>query len=120
MGKFIGKILVTALAALIVSYLMPGVRIDSGTSAVLLALVLALLNGFVKPVLIILTIPITLVTFGLFLLIINMVIIKWSSDIVGGFHIAGWWAAFWFSILLSVVTFFLESIISRQTREPEQ
>lgn len=119
MGKFIGKILVTALAALIVSYLMPGVKIDSGTSAILLAVVLALLNGFVKPVLIILTIPITVLSLGLFLLIINMVIIKWASQIVSGFHIAGWWSAFWFSILLSVVTFLIESLIERQTREPE-
>ncbi len=120
MGKVIGKILVTALAALIVSYLMPGVQIDSGTSAVLLAIVLALLNAFIKPILVILTIPITILSLGLFLLVINMLIIKLSSEIVTGFHVAGWWAAFWFSILLSLVTYLIETLIARQTREPEQ
>lgn len=119
MGKFIGKILVTALAALIVSYLLPGVSIDSGTSAILLAVVLALLNSFIKPILIILTIPITVLTLGLFLLVINMLIIRLSSEIVAGFHVAGWWAALWFSILLSLVTYLIESLIAHQTREPE-
>lgn len=113
MGKFIGKLLVTALAALIVSYLLPGVKIDSGTSAFLVALVLALLNAFVKPFLIVLTIPITVVTMGLFLLVINIVIVKWTAYIVHGFEVRNWWAALWFSILLSLVTTFIESLINR-------
>jgi len=117
MGKFIGKILVTALAALIASHLLPGVDIKNGTSAVLLALVLALLNGFVKPLLVILTIPITIVTLGLFLLIINMLMIKWASVIVSGFYVANWWSAFWFSILLSFVTFLIESLINRREKD---
>ncbi len=73
--KFIGKILVTALAAIIASNLIPGVSIKSGITAIVLALVLALLNTFLKPLLVILTIPITVFTFGLFLLIINTLII---------------------------------------------
>ena len=85
--RFIGKILVTALAAIIVSYLLPGVKINSGYSALLLAVVLALLNNFIKPILIILTIPITILTFGLFLLIINILIIRWTANIVPGFSV---------------------------------
>ncbi|WP_153795906.1 phage holin family protein [Foetidibacter luteolus] len=119
MGKFIGKILVTALAAIIVSYLLRGVSIKNGTSAVMLALVLALLNGFVRPVLIVLTIPITIFTLGLFLLIINMLIIKWSSLIVPGFRVDNWWSAFWFSILLSLVTYLIESLINKHERKNE-
>ncbi len=114
MGKFIGKILVTALAALIASYFLPGVRIDNGTSAVILAVVLALLNGFIKPILVVLTIPITILSLGLFLLVINTLIIKWASLLVNGFHVASWWSAFWFSILLSVVTYLIESLIERE------
>ena len=114
MGKFIGKILVTALAALIASHLLPGVTINNGTSAILVAVVLALLNAFVRPVLIILTIPITIFTLGIFLLIINMLIVKWASLIVPGFTVSNWWSAFWFSILLSFITFLIESLINKQ------
>lgn len=113
MGKFIGKLLVTALAALIVSYLIPGVTIESGTTALVVALVLALLNAFVKPVLIILTIPITILTMGFFLLVINILIVKWTSLIVPGFTLQNWWAALWFSVLLSLITYLIESLINR-------
>ncbi len=117
MGKFIGKILVTALAALIAAHFIPGVFIKNGTSAVLLALVLAVLNAIVRPILIILTIPITVVTFGLFLLVINTIIIKWSALIVKGFNVANWWSAFWFGILLSIVTYIIESLINRHAEK---
>ena len=111
MGKFIGKILVTAVAALIVSYLLPGVNINDSVTAIILAVVLALLNGFVKPILIILTIPITILTLGLFLLVINILIIKWAAAIVPGFTVRDWWSALLFSILLSLATAFIESLI---------
>ncbi len=111
MGKFLGKILVTALAALIAANLLPGVSIDSGITAVLLAVVLALLNGFVKPLLIILTIPITIITLGLFLLVINILIIRWASEIVPGFAVNTWWSALWFSLLLSFTTALIEGLI---------
>jgi putative membrane protein len=109
--RFIGKILVTALAALIASYLLPGVTISSGITAIVIALVLALLNTFIKPLLIILTIPITVFTLGLFLLVINTIIIKWTALLVNGFVVVNWWAAFWFSILLSIVTYVIEALI---------
>ncbi|HRI22989.1 MAG TPA: phage holin family protein [Panacibacter sp.] len=111
MAKFLGKILVTALAALIAAKLLPGVNIDSSLTAIILALVLALLNGFVKPLLIILTIPITIITLGLFLLVINILIIKWAAEIVPGFTVDTWWAALWFSILLSFTTALIEGLI---------
>jgi len=109
--RFIGKILVTALAALIASYLLPGVSIHSGITAIIIALVLALLNTFIKPILIIFTIPITVLTLGLFLLVINTIIIKWTASLVHGFSVQNWWAAFWFSILLSIVTYIIEALI---------
>lgn len=113
MGKFIGKLLVSALAALIVSYLLPGVKIDTGASALLVALVLAVLNTFVKPLLVILTIPITVVTLGLFLLVINILMVKWTADIVPGFTVVNWWAALWFSLLLTFFTSLIESLINK-------
>lgn len=111
MGNFFGKIVITALAALIASYLIAGVHFSSGLSAIVFAVVLALLNNFVKPILIILTIPITILTLGLFLLVINILIIKWSANIVPGFTVANWWAALWFSIVLSIVTALINALI---------
>ena len=119
MGRFIGKILITAVAALIASWLLPGITINSSITAILLALVLALLNGFVKPLLVLFTIPITLLTLWLFLLIINIVIIKWAAAIVPGFHVAGNWSALLFSLLLSFVTFIIESIIGKPYEDGE-
>ena len=115
--KFVGKILVTAVAALIVSYLLPGVTINNSVTAILLAIVLALLNGFLKPILIVLTIPITIVTLGLFLLFINIVIIKWASEIVPGFIVRDWWSALLFSLLLSFVTALIESLIGANKKQ---
>ena len=115
--KFIGKILVTALAAIIVSRLLPGVSIRNSVTAVLLALVLALLNGVVKPVLIILTIPITILTLGLFLFVINACIILIADKFVTGFKIDSFWHAMLFSILLS---FFNSFVHKRAFKEREQ
>jgi putative membrane protein len=119
MGRFIGKILITAVAALITARILPGVSINDSFTAILLAFVLALLNGFVKPLLIILTIPITIVTLGLFLLIINVVIIKWAAAIVPGFHVRGNWSALLFSLLLSFVTYIIERIIGKPGEEKQ-
>ncbi len=112
--RFIGKILVTALAAIIASNLLPGVIINGGFTAILVALVLALLNSVIKPLLVILTIPVTIFTLGLFLLVINTMIIKWTSIIVTGFTVVNWWSAFWFGILLSVVTYLIEALIGNR------
>jgi len=115
--QFLGKILVTAVAAIMVSYLLPGVSIDSSVTAIILPVVLALLNGFVKPILIVLTIPITILTLGLFLLIINIIIIKWASEIVPGFSVRNWWSALLFSLLLSVGTALIENLIGANKKK---
>lgn len=104
MMRLVIKILITALAALLAAYLLPGVHIANFTSALLLAVVLAILNAFIKPVLIILTLPITLVTLGLFLLVINALIILIASHFVSGFHVDGFWWALLFSIVLAVIS----------------
>lgn len=104
MMRLVIKILITALAALLAAYLLPGVHIANFTSALLLAVVLAILNAFIKPVLIILTLPITLVTLGLFLLVINALIILIASHFVSGFHVDGFWWALLFSIVLAIIS----------------
>ncbi len=102
--RFVIKILITALAALLAAYLLPGVHIDNFTSALLLALVLAILNAFIRPVLIVLTLPITIVTLGLFLLVINALIILIAGHFVKGFHVDGFWWALVFSIVLAIIS----------------
>lgn len=112
MPSFITKIILTTLATMLASYLVKGVHIDSAVTALLVGVVLALLNAFVKPILVVLTLPITLVTLGLFLLVINILIIKWAADLVPGFEVSSWWSALLFSLILSVVNALLESLLT--------
>lgn len=116
MGKFFAKTVATALAVVIASYVLRGVHVDSGATALLVALVLGLLNSFIKPILIILTIPITIVTLGLFLLVINILIIKWAADIVPGFTVDGWLSALFFSLVVSFMSSFIEALIGSNSK----
>lgn len=117
MIKFLLKTMVTAVAVLIASYVLSGVSVDSSLTAVFVAIVLGLLNSFIKPILIILTIPITIFTLGLFLLVINILIVKWASDIVPGFTVNGWFWALLFSLIVSFVTSVIEGFIKTQKAE---
>ena len=107
---FFLKILVSSFAVVITQYLLPGVSTDSFLTAVIVAFVLALLNAFLKPVIVLLTIPVTVFTFGLFLIVINAFMVLIAAHFVDGFHVGGFWDAFFFSIILSLVTFLLEKI----------
>lgn len=107
--RFIARILVSVLAVLITSYLLPGVHIHDFITALLVAVVLAILNTFIKPLLIILTLPITVFTLGLFLLVINAFLILLASRLVSGFQVDGFWWALLFSIILSLISSFFES-----------
>ena len=107
---FLAKLVTTSLAILIVAYLLPGVGVESALSAIGLAIVLSLLNAFVKPLLVLLTLPITVVTLGLFLIVINACLILLAAKIVPGFSVNGFWWAVLFSIILSIVVSVLETI----------
>jgi putative membrane protein len=108
--NFLIRLLVTALAAMLTAYLLPGVTIRDFISALVLALVLAILNLLVKPILIILTLPATIFTLGLFLLVINAVIILLASKLVKGFSVDGFWWALIFSLVLTVISGIMNSI----------
>ncbi|GAC1416395.1 MAG: phage holin family protein [Flavisolibacter sp.] len=110
---FIIKVLITAVAVYLAAYLIPGVHIADIRSTIMVALVLALLNTFIKPILIILTIPITIVTLGLFLLIINALMVKWAADLVHGFRVAGWWPALLVSLVVTIVSYILGAVVRR-------
>lgn len=117
MATFLTKVLITALAALVVAYLLNGVHLDGFVTAMILSLVLALLNTFIKPILILFTLPITVVTFGLFLLVINVFIIKWAALIVNGFSVDSWWHALLFSLLLSIFTTIIERLVGDHIKQ---
>jgi len=104
--KLILRILLSALAVVILAKILPGIGVDSYTTAIIVAIVLSLLNFIVKPILVLLTLPVTILTFGLFLLIINALIILIADSLIDGFQVQSIWWALLFSLLLS----FLQSI----------
>lgn len=111
MGKFFAKTIATAVAVVVAAYLLSGVHVDNTLTALFVALVLGLLNSFVKPILILLTIPITIVTLGLFLLVINIIIVKLAAGIVPGFSVDSWFTALLFSLVVSFVSWLIEKLI---------
>ncbi len=114
--RFIINILITAVAVFILSkVLSPYVSINSMTTAIIFALVLAALNFIVKPLIILLTLPLTIITLGLFLLVINVIIIMLADKFVSGIRIDGFLWAFIFGLLLSVVTTLLNKVEKKWT-----
>ncbi len=99
---FISKILLTALLLLLVQKIVPGVHIDGLYIALIAAVVLGLLNAIVKPILVILTLPISIITLGLFIFVINAGLFMFAASFLEGFTVSGFWAAFWASIIVSV------------------
>jgi len=108
--NFIIRLLVNALAVMVSAYLLPGVRVKDFVTALILAVVLAILNLLVKPILVILTLPVTIITLGLFLFVINAIIILLASKLVDGFKVDGFFWALIFSLILSLVSGIMNSI----------
>jgi putative membrane protein len=103
--KILIHLVVSTLAIIIATYLVPGATVTL-LSAVILAVVLGIINIFIKPVVKLIALPITILTLGLFSLVINALFIILASKIVPGFEVAGFWTAFWFSIVLSLINAF--------------
>jgi putative membrane protein len=105
--------LVTALAVIIAAYLLPGVTVRSFFTALLAALVLGLINAILRPILVILTLPLTVVTLGLFIFVINALLVLLAGAIVPGFEVRNFWWALLFSLTFSIVSFVLHRIVPR-------
>jgi len=101
------RIIISTISILIVGYILPGVVISSPFIAFVVAVVLALLNSIVRPILIILTFPVTIVTLGLFLLVINGLMVLVANHFVHGFSVSGLFTAIIFSILVSLINWIL-------------
>ncbi len=109
--KTIIKLLITAVVAFLLSRILNGVHVADFTSAVIFAIVLGLLNLIVRPILSLFSLPITILTLGLFSLVINAVIILLAAHFTTGIKVDGFWWAFIFSIALSIITSILEGIL---------
>jgi len=110
---FLIRIFVVAAVSFGLAHILSGVHVTDFWTAVVFALVLALLNMFVKPILILFTLPVTFITLGLFLFVVNTLVVLLASKIVDGFSIDNFWWALLFSIILSIIT----SAIDKKEKE---
>ena len=101
--KLITRALLVALALLVIADFFDGLRVDGVYTAIIAAVILGVLNAFVRPILVILTLPITILTLGLFLLVINAGIVLFVASFVDGFWVSGFWSALLVSVLISLV-----------------
>lgn len=115
--KTLIKLLLSAVAVIITAYVLePHVQVDSFWIAVLVAAVLSLFHIFLKPVLVVLTIPVTIVTLGLFLWVINAALTLLAAQFIGGFQVDGFWWAVIFSLILAVVVSLLHRFVPEDSR----
>ncbi|GHC42351.1 membrane protein [Alcaligenes pakistanensis] len=105
--------ILNAVALLVVAYILPGIAVASFGSALIAALVLGLLNTLVKPLLVILTLPITIVTLGLFLLVLNALVFWFAGSILKGFQVNGFWWAVIGAIVYSLVSGLLSGLLMK-------
>lgn len=104
--RLITKILLTALMLLLVAEYIPGIQVDGLYSAVVAAIILGILNVFVKPVLLVLTFPITIMTLGLFIFVINAVLFWFAATFIDGFGVSSFWYALLGSVIVSIASSF--------------
>ena len=108
---FIIRVIVNAIALIVVAYFLPGVAVTGFVGALVAALVLGVVNAILRPILIILTLPIQIVTLGLFTFIINAALFYWVGHLHIGLVVNGFWTAFWGAIILGIVSFLLSSLL---------
>ncbi len=105
---------INAAALFAIPYLMTSIRVDSVGAAIIAALVLGLVNALIRPVLVLLTLPVTFLTLGLFIFVLNGLMFWVVSAMVDGFHVAGFWSAVGGAILYSILSWLLSALIFKQ------
>ena len=112
-GIFVRWLILT-VAIMVCSYLLDGIQVSGFLSAFFAAAMLGVLNAFFRPILIILTLPINILTLGLFTFVINALMLKMASGVISGFDVRGFWPAVFGSLVISIVSWLLSSFISEQ------
>lgn len=115
--RIIATWILNALALLAVAYLLPGIRVDGFFSALIAAMLLGLINVFLRPLLILLTLPVTFVTLGLFVLVINGLLFWFAGSVLKGFDVSGFWAGLTGSLLYSALSFILSFMLRKQNSQ---
>jgi putative membrane protein len=113
--KVLIQLTVTAIFVVTLAHILPGVKVDGFLTSMVVAALLALLNVFVRPILVLFTLPITIVTFGLFLLVVNAIIILICDALIPGFVVNGFWSALLFSLFLSIT----QSLVRKLSQKTE-
>ena len=108
--------LTLSLAIMVAAYLFPGIQVSGFGTALVAALVLGILNAFFRPILIILTLPINVLTLGLFTFVINALLLMMTSGVIGGLVVSGFGSALFGSLIISLVSWLLSSFINDQGR----
>ena len=103
--------LINALALLALPFVFPWIQVDSFVAALIAALTLGLINTLIRPLLILLTLPATVLTLGLFIFVINGLLFWWVGSFVDGFHVGGFWSAFFGAIVYSLISWLLSSLL---------
>ena len=106
--------LINAAALFLLPYVFPWVTIDSVQTALIAALVLGLINALIRPILVILTLPVTVLTLGLFIFVINGLLFWAVASFVSGFHVGGFWSAMFGAIVYSIISFLLASLLLKK------
>jgi putative membrane protein len=109
---FLLRVVVNILALVLAASVVPGIRLDGVLPAIAAGLLLGLVNALVRPVLLILTLPVTLVTLGLFLFVLNGLCLWLVASVVRGFHVAGFWSAVLGALCVSVVSWIVTALVS--------
>ncbi len=115
--KLIIRLLLTAVAVVLLAKLLPGIAVEGYTTAIIVAIVLGLLNIFVRPLLILFTLPATILTLGLFLFVINACIVLLADYFVSGFAVSSFWTALLFSIALTILQSLFYAILGEDKVE---
>jgi putative membrane protein len=125
-GIFI-RFAITWIAVFLAGYMIPGIRVETVGAGIAAAMLLALLNALIRPILYMVSIPLIILTLGLFTVVINALLLQLVAWLVQGFHVNGFWAAFWGAVVISVVSTILNlwvsaegrwEIVSHETRRP--
>ena len=113
MTQLLLRWLINAGALLMLPYVLPSIRIESFLTALVVALVLGLVNAVIRPVLVLLTLPVTLLTLGLFILVINALLFWFVASFIEGFTVTGFWSAFFGAIVYALISWVLSAVLLR-------
>lgn len=105
--QFLLSLVLSTIAVFATAYILPGVRLEGWTTALILAIVLGIINAILRPILLILTLPINILTLGLFTFVVIALCVMLASKIVPGFHVDGFWWAMAFGVVLAIINSFL-------------